>query len=158
MIKNFIDRVKINESNGCWEFTGALRNGYGTIKIKNKLYLAHRISWELNFGIIPIGLFVLHKCDNRKCVNPDHLFLGTQKDNMKDAFSKGRIKIPINKNNIMKKGYSSNNTDVPIELALKIKALVKNRKNTKLIEIAKNNGVKYQYVRDISRGRILQGI
>lgn len=85
--------IPVPES-GCWIWTGHIRtNGYGAMSIKSKLQYAHRISWELHNGPIPEGLFVLHKCDNPPCVNPDHLFIGTQKDNLQDAFKKGRLYI-----------------------------------------------------------------
>ena len=76
---------------GCWEWSGhRWSNDYGAFKINYKHYLAHRISYRLFVGPIPDGLFVLHHCDNKACVNPDHLFLGTQLDNMRDKVSKGR--------------------------------------------------------------------
>lgn len=84
---------KVNKTERCWEWTAALRNGYGAFKINKKIYSAHRVSWELANGKIPANLFVCHKCDNPKCVNPDHLFLGTRSDNMKDAFKKGRLNL-----------------------------------------------------------------
>ncbi len=55
---------------------------------------AHRISWALNVGPVPMGLYVLHKCDNPSCVRPFHLFLGTLSDNSRDAYNKGRVKVP----------------------------------------------------------------
>ena len=76
--------------NGCWLWAKAVNtNGYGYKWHKGKLHHAHRVSWELNRGPIPDGLFVLHRCDVKLCVNPEHLFLGTQTDNMRDAMAKG---------------------------------------------------------------------
>lgn len=67
------------------------RKGYGRIQMNGKKHFAHRASWRAFHGEIPDGLFVLHKCDVRCCVNPEHLFLGTNSDNMLDAYAKGRI-------------------------------------------------------------------
>lgn len=74
----------------CWNWTGVHTDGYGQIKINKKLVLSHRFSWGLHFGKIPKGLYILHHCDNRECVNPSHLFLGTQKDNIHDMILKNR--------------------------------------------------------------------
>jgi HNH endonuclease len=77
---------------GCWGWRKKpLKTGYGALYIgKRKLASAHRISWIIHRGEIPDKLFVLHKCDNRICTNPDHLFLGTHIDNMRDMVSKNR--------------------------------------------------------------------
>ena len=78
----------------CWTLISNQRSpdGYHRYRFgaKSKTYLAHRISWSLTSGKIPSGLDVLHKCDNRGCVNPNHLFLGTHQDNMNDMKAKGR--------------------------------------------------------------------
>ena len=81
--------VKLAES-GCIEWQGATVRGYGCLRIPHKTLYAHRVSWETSIGPIPEGLHVLHRCDNRLCVNPKHLFLGTHQDNMNDMSRKGR--------------------------------------------------------------------
>ena len=79
------------KSEGCWTWHGTLNgHGYGQFYMQHKRFPAHRASWLLSFGDIPEGLFVLHRCDNPLCVRPDHLFLGTHKDNMRDMQNKGR--------------------------------------------------------------------
>ena len=79
--------------NGCWEWKNWLNNrGYGVFCVERKNQYAHRYSWELHNGKIPEGKFVCHKCDNPKCVNPDHLFLGVAKIDVRDCISKGRFK------------------------------------------------------------------
>jgi hypothetical protein len=80
------------EINGCWEWQGKIsKNGYGYIQHKKKHMLTHRTSYETFIENIPFGLCVCHKCDNKKCINPEHLFLGTHKDNIQDAKEKGRL-------------------------------------------------------------------
>lgn len=82
------------ELGNCWEWrNGMTRKRYGHFAAggrKGKQFQSHHVSWELAFGDVPNGLWVLHKCDNPCCVRPDHLFLGTQKDNMKDMHQKKR--------------------------------------------------------------------
>lgn len=88
-------RVDTSHPNGCWVWTLAtFRNGYGQATYGGKKFYAHRLSWVLHNGPIPEGLCVLHHCDNRPCVNPSHLFLGTKKENTHDAQRKGRLKSP----------------------------------------------------------------
>lgn len=79
------------QESGCW-FYGGTKNskGYGFFRLYGKLVFAHRFMWELRNGPIPDGLCACHKCDTPQCVNPDHIFIGTHKENMQDSVAKGR--------------------------------------------------------------------
>ena len=83
---------KVEKSDGCWLWTGAkITQRYGALNVDGVIDLAHRLMWKMAYGPIPDGLQVLHHCDNPPCVRPDHLFLGTQQHNVRDAIRKKRF-------------------------------------------------------------------
>lgn len=82
--------VKIDPKTSCWNWCDSSTNDYGRLRIKRRNYKTHRLSYELYVSSIPGNLLVCHKCDNRKCINPEHLFLGTHSDNAEDMFLKNR--------------------------------------------------------------------
>jgi len=101
-LKNkLLTRSKFNENSSCleWQYGKAAR-GYGSVYFKRKVFLTHRASWMAFKGDIPDGLMVCHRCDNTSCINIDHLFLGTQSQNMDDMISKGRWKKGIRRKKI----------------------------------------------------------
>lgn len=95
-IEYFIERSIPEPNSGCWIWLGAMQwNGYGAVNIGGKVKRAHRAAFELaNQCLVPRKTDVCHRCDNRACVNPGHLFTGTRTDNMRDCSAKGRIRIP----------------------------------------------------------------
>jgi hypothetical protein len=93
----FLEKVDLSGGSGsCWEWQGATgSDGYGRVRRDGKTFSAHRYSYQLFKGVLPEDLCVLHGCDNTRCVNPTHLFLGTKKDNMVDMRLKGRQGMPL---------------------------------------------------------------
>jgi hypothetical protein len=89
VIGRILARVHVTDE-GCWQWCGAQSGGYGQIKYGRSVCLVHRIMYEAVYGPIPAGMIVCHLCDNPGCINPDHLWIGTNADNVADRCRKGR--------------------------------------------------------------------
>ena len=138
-IELFHTRYKINPRTQCWEWTANRHaQGYGVWRYKGKQLLAHRFSAEQYIGSIE-GKVVCHHCDNPCCVNPSHLFIGTQQDNVSDMMSKGRAAF----------GANSNSNKLTEQDALDIRADTTTPKK----ELAKQYKVTYNAIRDIHTRR-----
>lgn len=133
----------------CWIWTAAKgKSGYGRFKINGKLVLPHRFSYECFIGCIPKGYNVCHRCDNRLCVNPEHLFIATQSTNMKDCYTKGRSKI----NKEWKFGEENPNAKLSNTQVKDIKQLL-NNKDLKRKDIAEKFCISDRHLRDIARNK-----
>lgn len=143
--KRFWAKVKKSED-GCWEWTGSKNEkGYGLFSLRGMTEKAHRVSWELQHGTIPRkGPRVLHRCDNRSCVRPSHLFLGTQAANNADCVAKGRARI------VTTRGEDSSAAKVTWSMVLEMRRLAGMGALQRVL--ADRYGISRQQV-----GRILRG-
>lgn len=145
-INNFDKHYKIVPS-GCWEWQGYINaGGYGKLPIKGKSRLAHRTSYEISKGEIPEGLHVCHTCDNRMCVNPDHLWLGTNADNVRDRDEKKRGANLRGERH----GMTSLKDDQVIEIK---KELAKESYRGQLTDLGKLYGVSNSAIHSIKTGK-----
>lgn len=127
----------------CWQWTGCLnRNGYGLFNLKAKKQTpAHRVAYEMVKGSIPEGLFILHKCDNPKCVRPSHLYAGTQQDNVQDAVNRRRFPS----------ANRSPHAKLNFEKAAQIRIMYKSKSHT-LEQIGKMFGICGSHALAVGRG------
>jgi hypothetical protein len=142
-LKKYIESMVMPEPNtGCWFWMGFVTShGYGKIVFNGRKVAAHRISYAVHKGKIKDGAVICHKCDVPGCVNPDHLFLGTQKDNVHDMIRKGRAKFPI-----VNKGEASHLAKVSADTVLKIRA-----SNLSNVEASEFFGLPYHLVYQIRK-------
>ena len=147
-MKELLYRKVVRKHTGCWDFTGSINKwGYGEMHIGGRFnpshHNAHRISWIVHRGNIPKGLIVCHVCDCRSCCNPEHLFLGTHKDNMQDMIKKGR-------SNFLK----GDKCPWAILTEKKVLEILKMfEKGFNAVEIGKKFNIDRRHISDIKRGR-----
>jgi hypothetical protein len=149
--RRFWNKVDIKETNDCWNWKASFRNKekYGSFSIDKTNYQAHRISWIISFGDIPDGLIVCHKCDNKSCCNPNHLFIGTVSDNNCDKFNKCREYV--------RRGTDHTNSKISEDSLKAIRLMLSNkisqRKIAKLFKVSQgciahiNKGLTYKEIR-----------
>lgn len=144
-----LSKIVLDAKTGCWIWNGNPRkNGYCRSTFQRKNWYIHRASYHVFIGDIPKGYDVCHHCDNRRCFNPDHLFIGTRKDNMADAVKKGRQakgeKLSVNRRGEKSVSSKLTNTDV-----LEIRKM--NKLGVKTKEIALKFKVSADNIRRIIR-------
>lgn len=148
-IKRFFSKVNKTTPDSCWDWKGCKdRNGYGAFSLRHKRFFAHRVSYLIYHKIDPLKLKVCHKCDNPPCVNPNHLFLGTDAENVADRVRKGRPgareSSPETTARGAKIGSSKLNDDKVTSILSKLKA------GESIKKVAKEFGVSFSTIYGIS--------
>lgn len=124
MNKRFFEKVLIKAGDECWNWQGTkLKSGYGTTRVGTKKELVHRMMYRHTVGEIPENMVIMHTCDNPSCCNPNHLRLGTQKDNIHDMIQKGRA------NYVGMNGESNPNVTLSSNQVAEIRSLYKGVQN-----------------------------
>lgn len=140
-LDRLMEKVSIDDKTGCWNWTGKLMwHGYGRMELNEKQMYAHRASLVIHNGPIPDGKIVCHTCDNRACVNPSHLYLGTAQDNSNDAISRDRLQ----------RGERRYNSKLTAENVAEIRTLFGVKTD---IEIARQFGVSDSSIYNIRKGK-----
>ena len=145
---------RITKTDKCWVWKGSVNGcGYGKMMLEGKIHLAHRISWKFHHGKWP-KLCVCHHCDNRLCVNPNHLFEGTRADNTRDAFLKGRLASGIRSGRYTKPERTARGVDITRSVLDddKVRFIRSEYKNIGPFKIAKKLGVNYTCVYKVYKG------
>lgn len=146
LAEKFWEKVNISGPNDCWNWFAKAKTdfGYGRMTHGRGVHLkSHRISWFLTNGEIPAGMCVCHKCDNPACCNPNHLFLGTKKDNSQDMKAKNRMVLPP-----VKAGEKHHNSKIPSSDLPYVRSGVLTRR-----QFAKKYGVSYQTIYRIQKNQ-----
>lgn len=145
-VARFWSGVDRTDPNGCWLWLRSLRHGYGQIMFGGKVRLTHRVAWTLLRGKIPRGKFVCHTCDVRHCCNPAHLFIGTQRDNIRDCWQKGRLPLPPIQNGSKNVNAVLSESDIPIIRA-------KFAAGSSLRQLGREYGIDYTAISSVIRGK-----
>lgn len=145
MIK--LEEKIIIDENGCWLWQLALSKGYGRVYFRGKYVPAHRVSYILSHGEIPEGMLVCHSCDITSCINPEHLWIGTNQDNSNDMKKKGRHHVP--------RGAKSPHSVLTEEQVIEIRRQARDKKLTQT-EIGRSFGISQSHVAHIIKRDIWQ--
>lgn len=140
--ERFLMQIHLTNKNKCWEWRGYKQKGYGRFLLNGKKILAHRASFIIFFGKIKNGMYICHKCDNPSCVNPNHLYAGTPKQNALDSLYRNR--------NYMKKGDLNPRAKLNSKVVKKIKYFLS--LNERPIKLSKMFNISYSSIQNIKRG------